>query len=374
MVAGAAAGVFGCRRALSVAVSRAHRQDFAIPVLCDGTLEPGAGGEIRASQPATVIGIAVRGGARVAAGEILVKLSNPDLAQRAREARSEASGIAAEGESSQAEAAALATEVERLRRTAEADERLLREGAITREQRDGDADALRDARARLRAAEAKSNAILRRGPGSRSALAERSAVELERQVADLTVRAPSAGIVYGLPRREGERVEAGQVIASIADPGRRRVRVRVDEPDLPRIAVGQPLTVTFDGLPGRQWKGQVAQVASELRDESGRRTGDVIGEITDPGALLPGNASVNVAIVTAARHGALVIPRSAVLRNGALRFVYVLDSGRARRREVSVGLLGATEVEVTAGLAEGERVIIPSAAPLADGTRVSVSG
>ncbi|HKB70673.1 MAG TPA: efflux RND transporter periplasmic adaptor subunit [Thermoanaerobaculia bacterium] len=363
----------GCRQRTSVSVASARRQDLAIPVLCDGTLEPEPGSEVRAADGATVDRIVVRDGARVAAGDALVRLSAPDLERQAREARAEATALAAERVSLAAEAASLEAEAGRRSRTAESDERLLRSGAITAEVRDADAAAADEARARLSASRARL-AALAPGGASRLDLARRSADDLEARVARLTVKAPSAGIAYGLPRREGERVEAGQVVAAIADPVRRRLRARVDEPDLPRIAPGQPLTATFDGLPGREWRGKVTAVSKTLRDEGGRRVGDVTGEIADRAAELPGNASLNVSIVTASRRGALVVPRAALQRDGDRRFVFVLDGGLARRRDVAVGLLGATEAEITSGLPEGARVILPGAAPLKDGSRVSASG
>jgi len=357
-----------------VTTARVERHDLVVPVLCDGVLEPGAGGEVRASQSATVASLPVRDGARVAAGEVLLTLSNPDLSERARGSRSDASALSAELEAARSESGVLSREADRRRRTLESDDRLLRAGAITRETRDADAAALSDAEAKLRAAEAKVGSLSGKGGSSRVVLAEQNAADLAREAGALTVRAPAAGIVYGLPRRIGMRVEAGDVLASIADPSARRVRIRIDEPDVPRISRGERLTVTFDGLPGRRWEGHVAEVAAGLREEGGRRVGDVSGEIEDRDALLPGNASVNVSIVTAERRGVLVVPRAAILRDGARRIVYVPQSGKARPREISVGVLGPTEAEVTAGLSAGDRVILPGAAPLSDGAPVSISG
>jgi membrane fusion protein, multidrug efflux system len=148
------------------------------------------------------------------------------------------------------------------------------------------------------------------------------------------------------------------------------VRARVDQPDLPRIAVGQRLQVTFDGLPQERWSGRVVSVAPGLRTESGRDVGDVVGEIADAQAKLPANAAVEVEIVTGEKADALVVPRAALLRDGDRRFVYVYEDGRARRREVSVGLLGLSDAEVASGLRENERVIVPGGAPLSDGLRV----
>ncbi len=187
------------------------------------------------------------------------------------------------------------------------------------------------------------------------------------------VRAPADGLVYGLPRRAGEAVAAGQVVANVIDPARRRLRARVDQPDLPKTAPGQRLVVTFDGLPRERWEGTVTFVDPGLREVGGREVGDVLGDVADPGAKLPSNAAVDVQIVTGEKTGALVVPRASVFRDGEKRFVYVLEAGRARRRDVTVGLVGLTEVEVAGGLGDKETVILPGAVALADGVRVRAS-
>ena len=79
-------------------------------------------------------------------------------------------------------------------------------------------------------------------------------------------------------------------------------------------------------------------------------------------------------IITGEKAGALVVPRASVFRDGERRYVYVLDDGRARRRDVTVGLLGLTEVEILAGLGEKDTVILPGATTLSDGARVRASG
>ena len=111
-------------------------------------------------------------------------------------------------------------------------------------------------------------------------------------------------------------------------------------------------------------------VAPGLRTESGREVGDVVGEIADVQSKLPANAAVEVQIVAGEKPDALVVPRAALLRDGDRRFVYVYEDGRARRRDVTVGLLGLNEAEVASGLRESERVILPGATALSDGLRV----
>jgi len=352
-----------------VPTARAMRRDLLVPITSDGTLEPPPGGEVRASDPATVAALLVAEGQRVTRGTPLVRLANPELAQSALTARSGALELSEERQRAAAEVDRLRGESEHRRRVFEADARLLKESAISRATYDADELAWRDSEERLRQAEARLESLGGRA-GGRAELSAESARELERRVASLTVRAPADGIAYGLPRKAGETIAAGQVVASVADPEHLRVRTRVDEPDLPRVAVGQRMVVTFDGLPDRRWEGKVLSVPSGVTESGGRQVGEVLGEISDSRLTLPPNASVNVQIVVGEKHGALSIPRAALLREGDHRYVFVLENGRARRRNVSVGLIGLSEVEIASGLSENEIVLIPGTVPLSEGVKV----
>jgi HlyD family secretion protein len=356
----------------AVPTAQATPRDLRVPITSDGTLEPPPGGEMRASDAATVAALLAAEGQRVKKGTPLVQLANPDLSQSALTARSGALELSEERQRAGADVDQLRRESEHRRHVFEADGRLLKESAIPRATYDSDELAWRDSQERLRQAQARLESLGGAG-GGRAELSAESARELQRRVASLTVRAPADGIVYGLPRKAGETVAAGQVVASVADPEHLRVRTRVDQPDLPRIAVGQRMVVTFDGLPDRRWEGTVLSVPSGVTETGGRQVGEVLGEISDPRLSLPPNASVNVQIIVGEKRGALSIPRAALLRDADQRYVYVLEKGRARRRPVSVGLVGLSDVEITNGLSENEIVLIPGALALSDGMRVNVT-
>lgn len=360
----------------SVPAAKAVRADLVVPILCDGTLEPLPGGELRALDAATVAAVLVQDGDRVRKGETLVRLESPAVSEKAREARAEALRLAAERTQAAGEADRARREAAETKRTLEADARLLAEKAVTKSAWEASEAAFRDAEDRLRSAEARLASLdgAANGGPSRLELVRASARDLEERVAALTVAAPRDGMVYGLPRKTGEIVAPGQIVAGVADPGVRSVRARVDQPDLPRIAPGQRMRVTFDGLPERTWEGTVARVSPGLRDVGGREVSDVLGELRGASDELPPNASVNVEIVAGERKGALVVPRAALQRDGETRFVFLLVNGRARRRDVTLGLMGLTAVEVTSGLAEGDRVLLPGTTPLVDGARVLVRG
>ena len=357
-----------------VTTARAVRKDLVVPILSDGTLEPPSGGELRAPEAAMVAAIPAREGERIAKGATLVVLQSPELTQTALQARSTAAQLSEERIRAAGELEQQKREAARAKETFEADARLLKESAIPRATYETDELAYRQAAERLRVAQARFESLAGSGAGrSRLELAEEAARALERRVAALTVTAPIEGIAYGLPRKTGETAAAGQVVASLADPAHLRVRARVDQPDLPRVAVGQRLIVTFDGLPDRRWEGKVLAVSAGVREASGREVGEVMGEIADKPLSLPPNASVNVQIVVGERHGVLTIPRAALFRDSNRRFAYRLEEGRARRRDVSVGLIGLNDVEITNGLRENDAVILPGTVPLSDGLRVTMS-
>jgi multidrug efflux pump subunit AcrA (membrane-fusion protein) len=92
------------------------RKDLVVPILSDGTLEPSAGGELRAADHARVIGIRVREGERVRKGQALIELDQPALSSQAREAKSTAEELDAARAKAAADLDADTGEAARLKR------------------------------------------------------------------------------------------------------------------------------------------------------------------------------------------------------------------------------------------------------------------
>jgi len=360
--------IAACSDVVTVDTAKVTRKPLIVPILADGSLEPPPGGEIRASESGIVARILVGEGQSVARGTALVQLSDPELEQRVFASRNEMLQLDEEERRTAEELTQQRQERDRLRSIAEADQRLLRAGAITAQQQSADAFAARQADDRVRQLESQVASLK-----TRRSVAADSARELERRLSVLTIRAPIDGVTYNLPRMAGEPIVPGQVVGIVADPRHLRVRARVDAPDLPRIRPGQRLIVTFDGLPNRSWQGVVLLVPPGVRQFGGREVAEVIGELSDDTAALPPNASVNVQIIIGEKPSALVIPRGALMRDGARRFVFRFVGGKARRTPIEVGLIGPNEVEVLGGLSEGDSVILPGSAPLRDGESVQVS-
>jgi HlyD family secretion protein len=367
-------------RPVKVTVAAARRGDLLVSVLCDGNLEPPAGGELRAREGGTVAALAVHDGQRVEGGQLLLRLDNPDLAAQARQAHADLDRMEAERSAAASALAGAEQEASYRQQVLAGDRRLLAENALAPAAVRADELAALQAAAAVAKARAELASVAGAGGAgssgaagggaSRLDLARRGAAAADRRLADLTVRAPAAGVVYGLPRTLGEAVEAGRLVATVTDTAHPHLRFRVDQPDLPRVVPGQLLIVTFNGQPDRQWRGTVRSVGTGLREAGGRQVGEALADLAEPADTLPANAAVDVQVIIARREGVLIVPRVALHRDGEERWVFTIADASAERRRVEVGAIGLSEVEVARGLAAGEEVIVEAPVTLGEGTRV----
>jgi len=177
--------------------------------------------------------------------------------------------------------------------------------------------------------------------------------EVKRQVELATTSAPVAGVLTSVIREEGTAVHQGDVLARIADLQSFRVEAKVSDAYASRLAVGQDVYVLVDD---ERLTGTVAQILPTI--EQGTAMFNV--DLNDPADThLRHNLRVDVLVVTGRRSDVLKAPRGPYLRGGGQRYpVFVIDDDRARRTEVTVGLVGHDYVEVVDGLAEGDEIIL----------------
>ena len=180
-------------------------------------------------------------------------------------------------------------------------------------------------------------------------------------------------MLYSVAIRPGDYVRAGDVLARVGELDRMNIRAYVDEPDLGRVAAGQPVLVRWDGLPDREWKGTVERLPSEIKDLDSRRVGEVLCTLENPQRELLPNMNLNVEIVTENKSNALTVPREAVSGSGNDRHVFIIRDGVLHRLSVKAGLFAPTRVEILEGLKEGDTVALPGEQPFEDSLRVRPS-
>jgi Cu(I)/Ag(I) efflux system membrane fusion protein len=177
-------------------------------------------------------------------------------------------------------------------------------------------------------------------------------------VRSLTLNAVTGGTVLERPALNGMRFTSGMTLFRIADLSVVWVMARVAERDLAAVAVGQAVRVMPNGASGAPITGRVGFVYPEL--DAATRTGMVRVELANPQGLLRIGQYADVEIETGGGQPTVVaVPDSAVIDSGARRVAFVVrGDGLFEARQLTLGRRGDGFVEVLAGLAEGERIVV----------------
>jgi HlyD family secretion protein len=270
-------------------------------------------------------------------------------------------------------------------KAAQADLRLA-ENRTLPEDLDAAAATVRQSRASARRAEAERVAVRQRALDVQMVEADlrraEAALEQAAERAGYTViTAPLTGTVTRVNVKEGEYVQGGAVplpsaeiaMLVITDTDHAWIECNIDEADIAAVKIGQDALVYLGE--GKELKGQVHQLSPSVRLAQGDvRTFAVKLEVSGAGDALRSGMSVDVDIVTEAHKNVLSVASFAVFDDKDGKFyVYVLEDGVARKREVKKGAEGIERTEVTKGLKLGESVITSlEVKGLRDGKKVKV--
>lgn len=186
------------------------------------------------------------------------------------------------------------------------------------------------------------------------------------------IRAPFDGWVNALDLDPGTYVQPGTPIAQVLDFSQIEVEVLVSDRQVAALEQGAKARVRIDALGNTPFEGELARVGRASEDESGRFP-VVVVLANEQGRLAPGMvARVELALGSAP---SIRVPARALLHEFELDYVFVVDaSDTARRVRIAAKPVPfrPDQVEVTEGLADGDRVVVSGLAPLRAGMRVRV--
>ncbi len=349
-------------------------------------------------------------GDRVEAGQVLVRLSVPELRDEVNQR--EALVAQAEAEIHQAEAAARAAEAGQTTARAaireaeagvsraEADHQrwqseyarvrqLAESGSVTAKLADETLNQARAAQAaRLEAAarvESAQAGLVQSEADVAQARADQRTAEARLRVAQAQlarantmlgyteIRAPFEGIVTSRRVDKGHYVQPnGGSNPLLVIVRAEVVRVFIDVPELeaPLVDAGDAAIITAQADGGRQIEGKVTRT-SWILDATNRSLVTEIDLPNEKGLLRPGMYAT-ASILLDHRDDALAIPVAALVRDAGGDFCYCVRDGRAVRTPVALGLRSGGEYEVRGGLKGDELVVLAHAESLRDGEPVQV--
>jgi RND family efflux transporter MFP subunit len=208
-----------------------------------------------------------------------------------------------------------------------------------------------------------------------------------RDLDDLIIRAPFAGVVISKDAQPGEMVSPISAgggytrtgIATIVDMESREIEVDVNEAFINRVQAGQRVEAVLDAYADWVIAAHVINIVPTADRQKATVRVRIGFEELDPRILPDMGVKVRFLEPTAAatapgQQVLATVPASAVTSDGDRDYVWIVNGGRVERRAVSTGGEREGQREIIAGVRAGEIVVAPAVAGLKDGGRVRIRG
>ena len=316
-----------------------------------------------------IVALAVKAGAQVHRGDVLATIASPELASRLAQERATLSSL--ESELGRNE---IASRQSRVKSKQDLDVLAVRHEAATRALRRtrdlgeqgvvpvSEVEKAQDdlAIAALELKNRRETSTLERDTQTFEGRTRRLAVErqrsvvgeLERQNADLEVKAPFDGIVATVAVQDRDAVAANHALLTVVNLTALEIELELAENQAAGVTPGTAARVAYAG---RELPAKVVAISPEVRDSQVRGTVAFSGQAP---AGLRQSERVSVRLLLDRRVRVLKLPRGPYLEIGGGRSVYVVADGMAVRRPVRIGVTSVSEVEIVGGLRAGERVVV----------------
>jgi HlyD family secretion protein len=320
-------------------------------------------------------------GDTVQKGEALVRLEplRAEVLDPRQRAAAEARVAAAKAavSATQQNAQAAKAEADFARKELQRVRKLRAEGHVTQDAEDRAAAEAERTAAQLRSAQFAVDTARYDMEAARTAL--RYAAEPAASKEPVIVRSPVAGAVLKIPRKSEGVVAAGQALMEVGDPRALEVEVDVLSADAVRIHPGTKVEFERWGGDGAL-EGKVRTVepvgftkVSALGVEEQRVW--VIVNFTSPAAKwrrLGDGYRVDANLILWQGDDVLQVPASALFRDGEKWALFVVQDGKAMRRDIQVGQRNGLSAQILSGITKGDRVIVHPDDQVHDGVRVAV--
>jgi membrane fusion protein (multidrug efflux system) len=200
----------------------------------------------------------------------------------------------------------------------------------------------------------------------------RAALETARKhLRDTAIKAPVAGEIQKKHINAGAYVEPSTAVVTLVDNRKLELESLVASSEIGPIRAGQKVTFTVNSFPGQTFEGRVIELNPAV--EADTRSAKIRIQVNNAGGKLRAGMFAQGEILTGVEAQAIVVPASAVYRDdraAKTSHVFVVESGKAVRRQVEIGREKETSLEIVSGLRAGDTLITEQSIELADGVRV----
>ena len=371
---------------VEVPFMRVARETIVSTLNTNGKVEPIEWAAAHAAVGGPIQQIHVQKGQLVRKGQLLVTIGMPEVQSEMATARARIDAARAELEtlnqggraSEQAEVQSGLIRAKSELATAQAEyatlQRLVAKNAATKAELQVARQAVERAEQQIQSLERRRASLVtqpdRTAAQARLDEAQSGAAAASQRLATAQIQSPMSGILYRFEAKPGGYLNPSDLVAEVGRLNQLRVRVYVDEPDLGRVEKGMPVTITWDAMPGRQWKGFVESIPLQVIALGTRQVGEVICTIDNPDLTLVPGTNINAEIRSKVAENTIGVPKEVIRRQGAQTGVFLLDGSKIAWRPVRVGISSVTRVQILEGLKEGDAVALPIDKPMKVGDEV----
>jgi hypothetical protein len=181
----------------------------------------------------------------------------------------------------------------------------------------------------------------------------------------------------GRKRTVGSQISPWEpTVATLPDLSKMESITYVNEIDVRKLAVGQPVKLSLDADPSKVLTGRVTAVANvgEQRPNTDAKVFEVKVEVTQSDTTLRPGMTTSNAVETAVVKHATYIPLEALAAEGGRTFVYRKSGARVVKQEIETGTMNDNEVVVARGLGPNDEVLLVPPADAASLSVVSLPG
>ena len=340
--AGTTAGSAETYGAAPVKVFKVERARITEKITYTGTVEALTKINITPEVGGKISRIYAEAGDRVTKGQLLAELETSSIRLQLKQAEA---GVAV-AEASYADAL----------RNRERMDRLIKENAVSEQQREKIQLAFDAAAAQLEQA--------------------RAGLNLAQHALDVSLmKAPFSGVIASKNAEVGDVINpmmsgfggGASGVLTLMDYSKIKLAVAVSSEDIGRIRKGQEAILRVGSFPGRDFRGAI-RVVNLTADPLNKKFG-VEAVFDNPDAALRPGTFGDLVFEVQSHENAMVVPQQAILENS---YVFIVEGGKAVKKTVSLGIQNTTMIEVLDGLAVGDQVVAEGNFGLEEGAAVQV--
>lgn len=194
----------------------------------------------------------------------------------------------------------------------------------------------------------------------------------QKQIEDGSIISPVTGVVANKTATIGQVVSPGTALLTVEQIDQVYVVVNIEQKDIAAAKQGAAVTITIDAYPDQRFAGAVAVINPVAGGES--RMFRVKIKVDNPNQLLKPGMFAKATLTSGEPESALAVPRTAIIVQKGLHYVYVAANGQAKKTLVETGVLIGDLMEIKTGLQPGVAVVIDNLDKIKDGDALLTEG